>query len=133
MGATEDAGFAALSVLPRLKASFRKGLLTAMRLFLPDLDDAVLWPRHGTFHEEEIPLGMDLVDDQANLRNPLTAQAARHAHPFEDTRGRGRSAHRARLAHVVRAVRFWAAVKAVALDRACKPLADRDPRHLHRV
>src|SRR5262245_61698961 len=107
--------------------------LAAMGPFLPHLDDAVPRPRHRTLDEQQILLRVDVVDDKADLRDPLAAEATGHAHALEHARRRRRGAHGAGLADVVRAVRLRAAMKPVALDRARKALADRGTCHLHRI
>src|SRR6266516_6340953 len=104
-----------------------------MYALLPYLDDAVPRARDGPLDEQQVPLRIGRVHGQADLRHPLAAEAARHLHPLEDARGRRRSAARAWLADVVRAVRDWATAEVVPLDRAREALADRDRRDLDLV
>src|SRR5262249_7592928 len=100
---------------------------------LANLDQAVLRPGHSAFDEQEVPLRVDGVDGETDLRGTLPAHAAGHLDALEDTRrGRG-GADRARLADVVRAVRDGAAAEVVPLDRALEALADSGARDLHLV
>src|SRR5437763_6790480 len=109
----------------------RSGALGAATLLLANLDDAVLRPRNRALHEQEVPLCVDAAHREADLRDVLAAEAARHLLALEDARRRRRSADRARLADVVRSVARRPAVESVALDRAREPLADPDARDLH--
>src|SRR5207248_4637686 len=47
-----------------LPEASRSGALTAMAPVLPHLDEGVLRPRYGAFHEQQILLGVDLVHRQ---------------------------------------------------------------------
>src|SRR5579875_1518642 len=107
------------------------GLATAD--VLPDLEQAVLGTRHGAAHEQQMTLGVDGVDGQADLRDPLTAHPAGHPHSLEDPRRGRRGADRAGLANVVRAVGLGPAAEAVPLHRPLEPLADPGPRDLDPV
>src|SRR5581483_7160588 len=57
-------------------ASSRGALVLAMRALLPHLDDAVLRSRDGALDEEQPMLGIDVVDDEPDLRHALSAEAA---------------------------------------------------------
>src|SRR5262249_52187089 len=100
---------------------------------LPHLDQTIFRTGNGALDEQEVLLGVDRVDGQADLRDALAAQPAGHLDPFEDPRRRRGRADRARLADVVRAMRGRAAPEVVALDRPGEPLADRDARDLDAV
>src|ERR1700736_4481552 len=78
--------------------------LRAATLLLSDLDDAVLRPRHGSLDEEQVVLGIDGVDGEADLGRALAAGAAGCLDPFDDARGCRRGADRAGGPDVVRAV-----------------------------
>src|SRR5207237_7303435 len=111
-----------------------KGALgAAMRPLLPHLDEAVRRPGDGAADEEQVPLRVDAVHPQADLRHALAAEPPGHLDPLEHARGRRGGTDRTRLAHVVRAVRLRAATEAVALDRPGEALADRDAGDLDRV
>src|SRR6185436_3385084 len=99
----------------------------------PDLHETALRPRHRASDEQEVALGVDLVDDEPGLGDTRAAHPPRHLHSLEHARRiRGRS-DRARLADVVRAVRDRAAREAMPLDRPLVALPDRDPRDLDRL
>ncbi len=100
---------------------------------LPDLDEPALRARHGAADEQQVPLGVHLVDDEPGLRDAVRAHVAGHLLALEHARRRRRRADRARLADVVRAVADRAAVEVVPLDRALEALPDRDARHLDPV
>src|SRR5205085_6615066 len=97
------------------------------------LHDAVLRARDGALDEQEVPLRIDVVHRQAELRDALAAHAARHLDALEHARRRRGGADRARLADVVRAVRARAGAEVVTLDRALEALADADARDLDLV
>src|ERR671923_62078 len=105
----------------------RSGALgAAMRALLSNLDEAVFGAGNGALDEEQVPLHIDGVDREPDLRHALAAEPAGHPHAFEDAGRRGRGADRPRLAHVVRAVALGAAAEAMALHGAGEALADRD-------
>ena len=113
----------------RRRAAEPLGAATVAHLLLSDLDEAVLRAGYGALDQQQVPLGVDRVHRQADLRHALAAHAAGHLHALEDARRSRRRADRARLADVVRAV-DRAAVEVVPLDRPGEALADRDPRDL---
>src|SRR3954452_19479273 len=102
----------------------------AMALVLPDLDDPVFRPGDGALDQQQVPLRVDLMHGQPDLRDALAAHPTGHADALAHTRRRRRSADRAGGANVVRAVRHRATAEVVALDRASEALADPDPRDL---
>src|SRR5580765_8193988 len=104
-----------------------------MRLVLPDLEQATLRPGNGALDEQQVPLRVDGMNDEADLGPALSAHTAGHLDALEDARRRCRRTDRARLADVVRAVRHGATREVVALDRALEALADADAGDLHRV
>src|SRR5439155_14902680 len=97
------------------------------------LHEAVLGARDRALDQQEVPLDVDVVHDQAELGDALAAHAAGHLDALEDARRRCRRADRARLADVVRAVRPGAGAEVVALDRALEALADADAGDLDLV
>src|SRR5205814_10461769 len=102
-------------------------------MLLADLDETVLRARHGALDEQQVALGVDVVDHEADLRHALAAHATGHLDALEDARRRRRRPDRARLADVVRAVRARARAEVVALDRPLEALADADPGHVDLV
>src|SRR3954468_3298501 len=97
------------------------------------LHDAVLGTGDCALDEQQVPLGVDVVHGQAELRHTLAAHAAGHLDALADARRCCRRADRARLADVVRAVRARAGAEVVALDRSLEALADADARDLDLV
>src|SRR3954451_2430945 len=88
------------------------------------LHDAVLGTGDCALDEQQVPLGVDVVHRQAELRDALAAHAAGHLDALADAGRCCRRADRARLADVVRAVRARAGAEVVALDRSLEALAD---------
>src|SRR5581483_4540177 len=115
------------------RATCRRARVPSARPSGAHLDDAVLRPGHGALDEQQVALGVDVVDAQAELRHPLAAHAAGKLDALEDARRRRRGAHRAGGADVVRAVAARAAREVVALDRPLEALADPDPGDLDLV
>ena len=62
-------------------------VVAGMSLLLSDLDDAVLRDRDGALDEEQVQLGVDAVDVEADLRHAAAAEPAGHPHALEDARG----------------------------------------------
>src|SRR4051794_7525144 len=104
-------------------ASSRGALTATVRLLLSDLEQPALRPGHGALDEKQVALGVDGVDDEADLRAPLAAHAAGHLDALEDARRRSRRADGAGLADVVRAVADGTAVEVVPFDRPLEALA----------
>src|SRR5829696_40765 len=105
LGSVPNTASSSVRLFADLPALSRTGALGAATAFvLPDLDKAVPGARHRALDQEEIPLRIDFVHLETDLRDALAAQAAGHLLAFEDARRRCRGANRARLAHVVRAV-----------------------------
>src|SRR6476646_1459124 len=97
------------------------------------LHDSVLGAGDCALDQQQVPLGVDVVHRQAELRDTLAAHAAGHLDALADARRcRGR-ADRAGLADVVRAVRARAGAEVVALDGALEALADADAGDLDLV
>src|SRR5581483_3720416 len=67
-----------LEALPALSRSGAWALALGMRLLLSHLDDGVLRAGHGALDEQEAVLRVDVVDDEADLRDALAAEAAGH-------------------------------------------------------
>src|SRR5829696_5626634 len=61
----------------------------ATTLVLSDLDDAVLRAGDGALDQQQIPLDVDLVHGQADLRAALTTQSAGHLLALEHARRGG--------------------------------------------
>src|SRR3954454_22470667 len=97
------------------------------------LHDAVLRAGDRALDEQQVPLGVDVVHRQSELRDALAAHAAGHLDALANAGWCGRRADRARLADVVRAVRARAGAGVVALDRSLEPLADADAGDLDLV
>src|SRR4051812_32211962 len=97
------------------------------------LHDAVLRTGDRALDEQQVPLGVDVVHGQAELRDALAAHASGHLDALADARRCGRRADRARLADVVRAVRARPGAEVVALDRSLETLADADAGDLDLV
>src|SRR3954468_21849724 len=97
------------------------------------LHDAVLGTGDCALDEQQVPLGVDVVHREAELRDALAAHAAGHLDALADAGRCCGRADRARLADVVRAVRARAGAEVVALDRSLEALADADPRHFHGI
>src|SRR5205085_2607523 len=96
----------------------------------PHLHHAVARAGDRAADEQQVLALADVDDGQAALGDALGAHVARAADALEHARGRGRSADRARRAHVVRAVALGAAGEVVALDRPLEALALGDARDL---
>src|SRR5207237_762895 len=88
------------------------------------LHEAVLRAGDCALDEQQVVLDVDVVDGETELRDALAAHPARHLDALEDARRRRRSADRARLADVVRAVGPRAGAEVMTLDRALEALAD---------
>src|SRR4051794_620923 len=97
------------------------------------LHDAVLGTGNCALDEQQVPLGVDVVHRQTELRDALAAHPAGHLDALANARRRGRRADRAGLADVVRAVRARAGAEIVALDRSLEALADADAGDLDLV
>ena len=96
----------------------------------PDLHETAGRTGDRAPDEEEVSLEVDLMHDETRLRDAGTAHAAGHLHPLEDPRRIGRRTDRARLAHVVRAVRDSAAVNPWRLMVPWNPLPIEMPETL---
>src|SRR5919197_2266792 len=120
-----------LAFLPSPSSTGALGAAT-LRL-LSHFHEAVLRARDRPLDEQEVLLGIDRMDGQADLRDAFAAEAAGHLDSLEDPRRRRGRAYRARLADVVRAVRGRATAEVVPLDRAGEALPDRDARNLDAV
>src|SRR5262249_41813524 len=75
--------------------------------------------------EKQMPLGIDLDDVRAPLRDAPGAHLAGHAHALENPCRVCARSDGARSADVVRAVGLGAAPEVMALDRSLEALADR--------
>src|SRR4249920_2591611 len=95
--------------------------MAARSSLLPDRDDPVPGARNGALHEQEVPVGVDLDDSEAEFRVLRRAVMARHLLALDDARRIGTRADRARLAVPRVAVRRWAAVESMAVHHALEP------------
>src|SRR5919199_6884411 len=100
---------------------------------LANFNDPVLGAGHSTLDEQQVLIGVNRVDGQADLGDALAAEAAGHLDPLEDARGSRGGTDGARLADVVRSVRGRAAAEVVPLDRPREALTDRDAGDLDLV
>src|ERR1051325_8548579 len=108
-------------------------IMTAPASLLADRDEAVHRTRHRPAHEQQIPLGVDLDDPKAELREVAGAQVSGHPLALDDPRRVRARRDRARLAMPRVAVGFGAAAEVMAVHDALKAAAFRDAAHLHAV
>src|SRR5258705_9470783 len=97
--------------------------MAARASLLADGDQAIHRSRHRAAHEQEIALGVDLHDAQADLGGVAGAHVSGHALAFDDARRVGTRSDRARLAVPGIAVRLRAAVEVMAVHDALKAAA----------
>ena len=60
--------------------------MAALSSLLRDRDDPVLGARNGAAHEQQVPLGVDLDDREAQFGVPRSAHVARHPLALDDAR-----------------------------------------------
>src|SRR5258705_8591171 len=107
--------------------------MAARASLLADGDEAVHRTRHRAAHEQEIALGVDLHDAQADLGEVAGAHVPRHPLAFDDARRIGTRRDRSRLAVPRVAVGLGTAVEVMAVHDALKATALRDAAHLHAI
>src|SRR6267154_3146662 len=97
--------------------------MAARASLLADGDQAVHRSRHRAAHEQEIALGVDLHDAQADLGEVARAHVPGHALALDDARRVGTRSDRSRLAMPRVAVGLGAAVEMMAVYDALKAAA----------
>src|SRR2546425_499240 len=107
--------------------------MAARASLLADGDQAVHRARHGSAHEQEIALGVDLHDAQADLGEVAGAHMPRHALALDDARGVGARSDRSRLAVPGIAVRLGTAAEVMAVHDALETAALRHAAHFHAI
>src|SRR5947199_5338938 len=107
--------------------------MAARASLLADGDETVHRPRHGTTHEQQVPLGVHLHDPEAELREAPRTHVTRHPLPLDDSgriRPRGDGAG---FAVAGGAVGLGAAAEMVAMHHALKAPAFGHAGHFHDV
>src|ERR671923_1488158 len=107
--------------------------MAARASLLADRDEPVHRARHRAAHEQEIPLGIDLDDAQAELGEVAGAHMSGHPLAFDDARGIRPRGDRSRLAVTRVAVRLGTAAEVMAMDDALETAALRHAAHLHAI
>src|SRR5882724_2552982 len=104
--------------------------MAARTSLLADGDQTVHRTRHRAAHEQEIALGVNLHDAQADLGEVARAHMPGHALPFDDARRVGTRSDRTRLAVPRVAVGLGTAVEMVPVHDALEAAALRHAAHL---
>src|SRR5439155_8098695 len=107
--------------------------MAARASLLADSDQTVHRSRHRAAHEQEIALGVDPHDAQADLGKVARAHVPGHALALDDARRVGARRDRARLAVPRVAVGLGAAVEVMAVHDALKAAAFRHAAYLHTI
>src|SRR5712671_720104 len=107
--------------------------MAARASLLTDGDQAVHRTRHRAAHEQEIALGVDPHDAQADLGEIPGAHMPGHFLAFDDARRVGTRSDRSRLAVPRVAVRLRTAMEVMAVHDALKAATLRDAAHLHAI
>src|SRR5258705_8775546 len=107
--------------------------MAARASLLANRDEAVHRSRHRSAHKQQIPLGVDPDDPQAELGEVAGAHMPGHALAFDDARGIRAGSDRARLAVTRVAVRLRTAGEVMAVHDALKAAALRDAADLHAI
>src|SRR6266496_1065164 len=107
--------------------------MAAQASLLADGDEAVHRTRHRAAHEQEIALGVDLHDAQAELGEVAGAHVPRHPLAFDDARRVGPRRDGSRLAVARIAVRLGTAVKVMAVHHALEAAALGHAAHLDAI
>src|SRR5438105_4491212 len=107
--------------------------MAARTSLLADGDQAVHRTRHRAAHEQEIALGVDPYDTQADLGEVAGAHMPGHALAFDDARRVGARRDRSRLAVPRVAVRLGATVEVMTVDDALEAATLRHAAHLHAI
>src|SRR3954470_4084245 len=98
-----------------------------------DGDEAVHRTRHRAAHEQEIPLGIDPDDSEAELGGVAGTHMAGHPLALDDPRRIGTRGDRSRLAVPRVAVRLGAAVKMMTMHDALEAATLGDAAHFHAI
>src|SRR5437016_508593 len=104
--------------------------MAARASLLADGDEAVHRTRHRAAHEQEIALGVDLHNAQADLGEVAGAHMAGHPLSFNNPRRIGARRDRSRLAVPCVAMGLGAAVEVMAVHDALEAAALRDTADL---
>src|SRR6266545_3618676 len=107
--------------------------MAARASLLADGDQAVHRAGHRAAHEQEIALGVDPHDPQAELRGVARAHMPRHALAFDDARWVRTRSDRPRLAVPCVAVRLRTAAEVMAVHHALEAAALRHAAHFHAI
>src|SRR5437667_11352316 len=107
--------------------------MAARASLLADSDQTVHRSRHRAAHEQEIALGVDPHDAQADLGKVARAHVPGHALALDDARRVGARRDRARLAVPRVAVGLGAAVEVMAVHDALKAAAFRQAAYLRAI
>src|SRR5215510_9378057 len=107
--------------------------MAARASLLADGDEPIHRTGHRAAHEQEIALGVDLDDAQADLGEVAGAHVAGHPLSFDNPRRVRARRDRSRLAVARVAVGLGAAAKVMAVHDALKAAALRDAADLHAV
>src|SRR6266480_7685478 len=100
---------------------------------LADGDQAVHRTRHGAAHEQEIALGVDSYDAQAELGGVAGAHVPGHPLALDDARRIGTRRDRSRLAVTRVTVRLGAAMEVMAVHDTLEAAPLRDAADLHAI
>src|SRR5438105_2684320 len=98
-----------------------------------DGHQAIHRARHRAAHEQEIALGIDPHDPQADLGEVARAHVTRHPLAFDDARRVGTRRDRARLTVTRVAVGLGATVKVMTVHDALEAATLRHAAHLHAI
>src|SRR6266436_5310237 len=107
--------------------------MAARASLLADGDEAVHRTRHRAAHEQEIALGVDLHDAQADLGEVAGTHMPRHPLALDDARRIGARRDRSRLAVARIAVRLGTAMEVMAVHDALKAAALGHAAHLDAI
>src|SRR2546430_4374654 len=107
--------------------------MAARTSLLADGHQAVHRTGHRAAHEQEIALGVDSHDTQADLGEVAGAHMPGHALAFDDARRVGTRRNRSRLAVPRVAVRLGATVEVMTVHDALKAATLRHAAHLHAI
>src|SRR6266849_3403569 len=100
---------------------------------LADGDETVHRTRHRAAHEQQIPLGVDSDDAQADLGEVARAHVPRHPLALDDAGGIRARRDRSRLAVPRVAVCLGPTAEVVTMDDALEPAALRHAAHLYAI
>src|SRR2546426_773149 len=107
--------------------------MAARPSLLADSDQAVHRTRHRAAHEQQIPLGVNFDDAQADLGEVAGAHMPGHPLALDDAGGIRTWRDRSRLAMARIAVRLGPTGEVVTMDDALETAALRHAAHLHAI